>query len=102
METLSEAVDRLTAAGYRDQFRADGEGLRSTVDGCVHEPEALIIDEVVRFEGPTDPGDEAVVFALRCPEHDTRGTYTAAFGAGMDAGDAEVMRRLALHARGAQ
>ncbi len=37
-ETLSEAVDRLTFAGYEDSFRAEPDGLRAVVAGVLHRP----------------------------------------------------------------
>ena len=94
METLSQAVDRLTAAGYRDDFRAESGGLRAVGTGCLHEPEALVIEEVVRFEGASDPEDEATLFALRCTTYDARGTYVVAYGPAIDPLDAEMVRRL--------
>jgi hypothetical protein len=94
METLSQAVDRLTAAGYRDDFRAEAGGLRARGTGCVHEPEALVIEEALRFEGESDPQDESLLFALRCPTHDVRGTYVVAYGPGIGALDGEMVRRL--------
>jgi hypothetical protein len=94
METLSQAVDRLSAAGYREAFRAEAGGLRAVGAGCIHEPEALVIEEALRFEGASDPEDEAAVFALRCAEHGARGTYVVAFGPGMDPLDGEMVRRL--------
>lgn len=95
MESLSEALKRLTAAGYREDFRAEPGGLRAMGTRCLHEPESLVVEEVVRFEGPSDPQDEAVLFALRCGVHGTRGTYVAAYGPAMDPLDAEMVRRLA-------
>jgi hypothetical protein len=94
METLSEAVARLTAADYRDGFRAERGGLRAIGTRCLHEPESLVIEEIVRFEGASDPGDEAVLFALRCAIHGTRGTYVVTFGPSVDSLDAEMVRRL--------
>src|SRR5205809_403646 len=93
-ETLAHVVNRLSAAGYTDDFRAETEGLRAVQAGCIHAPESLAIDEVVRFEGITDPDDEAIVFALRCEAHGTKGTYVAAYGPKMPALDAEMIRRL--------
>ncbi len=93
-ETLSEVVDRMSVAGYRDDFRAEPDGLRALPSGCIHRPESLTIDEVVRFEGMTNPDDEAVVFALRCGEHGTKGTYVTSYGPQMSASDAEMVRRL--------
>lgn len=94
VETIAQAVNRLSAAGYADDFRAEAEGLRAVRAGCVHAPETLSVDEVVRFEGMTDPDDEAIVFALRCTPHGTKGTYTTSYGAKMTPSDAEMVRRL--------
>ena len=93
-ETVSDAVDRLSAAGYTDDFRAESEGLRAAGTGCVHPPESLIIDEIVRFEGDTDPDDEAIVFALRCTSHGIKGTYAVPYGVNLPAIDAEMVQRL--------
>jgi len=94
METLSEAVERLSAAGYRDDFRAEAGGLRAVRARCMHEPEVLVIEELLRFEGATDPQDEAMLFALHCTTHDVRGTYVVAYGPTMDPADGEMVRRL--------
>ena len=98
VETLADAVNRLTAAGYEDDYRAEPNGLRAVGTGCVHAPESLIIDEVVRFEGSSNPDDEAIVFALRCEAQATRGTYVIAYGAQTPALDAEMTRRLRVRA----
>ena len=94
METLSQAIERLTAAGYREDFRAERNGLRAVGTDCIHEPEAMLIEEAVRFEGASDPGDESILFALRCATHDVRGTYVVAYGPAMDPADAKMVRRL--------
>ena len=93
-ETLRDAVDRLSAAGYTDDFRAEPEGLRAVAAGCFHAPESLIIEEIVRFEGVTDPDDEAIVFALRCPLHGVKGTYTVPYGVNVPEIDTEMIQRL--------
>ena len=94
METVREALERLDRMGYVDEFRADGDGLRSRATGAIAPPETFRVDEIVRFEGESDPSDESAIFALRSPEGGARGTYTVAFGTLMDAGDAEMVRRL--------
>ncbi len=93
-ETLSEAVDRLTVAGYEDSFRAEPDGLRAVVAGVLHRPESLVVEEIVSFEGISDPADEAMVLALHCREDGIKGTYTVPFGPGIGALDAEMIRRL--------
>ena len=94
MEDLAHAVERLTKAGYRDDFRAERGGLRAVEAGQLFEPEALVVDEVERFEGESDPGDEAVVFALSSEASGTRGTYVVTYGTYVNPIDAEMMRRL--------
>jgi hypothetical protein len=94
MESVSEALQRLTAGGYEDDYRAEARGLRSRLNGTVHPPEVFRIDELVRFEGDSDPSDESAVFALTLEVDSTRGTYTVAFGPMMDAMDADMVGRL--------
>ena len=60
----------------------------------MHPPESLIVDEIVRFEGITDPDDEAIVFALRCQVHGIRGTYAVPYGAKLPEIDTEMVQRL--------
>ncbi len=93
-ETLSQAVDRLTALVYTDEFRAEPDGMRAIAAGILYRPESLVVEEVARFEGITDPADEAIVLALHCREDGLKGTYTVPFGPGIGALDAEMMRRL--------
>jgi hypothetical protein len=93
METLSEAIGRLEAAGYREAFRATREGLRALASGQSYAPESLAVDERLRFEGPTDPADESILFALRTSDG-VRGTWAIAYGPGADPLDAEIARRL--------
>lgn len=42
METLAHAVERLTAEGYRDDFRAERGRLRAVGTDCLHEPDSLV------------------------------------------------------------
>ena len=93
-ESLSQAVDRLTAQGYTDDFRAEPDGMRAVVAGVLYRPESLVVEEIGRFEGISDPADEAIVLALHCREDGIKGTYTLPYGPEMGALDAEMMRRL--------
>jgi hypothetical protein len=94
METLSEALQRLTADGYTDDFRAEPGGLKGRSSDKVHPPEAFRVDDIVRFEGDSDPSDESAIFALALPAHGTKGTYTVIYGPLMDPLDALMVGRL--------
>ncbi len=90
METMSEATARLRAAGYGENWIAEGGMLRCFTCTAIYDPELVTVDEVVRFEGPSDPGDEAILFALSAPcGH--RGQYSAAFGPDTSVEDVEVI-----------
>lgn len=94
LETMQHAMARLEAAGYTGSFRAEGGVLCCTTCGCQVEPEAVTIDEVVRFEGASDPDEQAALFALDCGGCSMKGTYAVVFGPGMPAEDGDVVRRL--------
>jgi len=94
MESMVDALRRFGKRGYTDEFQAKPGGLRSLATGKVFPPEGLIVEDVARFEGASDPGDEATIFALRSEEGETRGTYTVTFGPAMDVLDAEMVPRL--------
>ena len=99
METVAEALRRLTAGGYPDSYRAEARGLQSRLNGTVHPPDRFRVDEVVRFEGDSDPSEESAVFALTSEADSTRGTYTVAYGPMMDTLDAEMVGRLPSRSR---
>jgi hypothetical protein len=94
METLREAITRLERGGYRAIFRARQGGFVDLSSGRLHAPESLEVDEIVRFEGESDPGDEAALFALRTRDG-SRGTYVTTFGPYADPLGAELVKRLA-------
>jgi len=93
-ETLSDAIRRLSDRGFTHDLRAEHGRLRDLATGESHDPEFLRIDEVVRFEGESDPDEQAVLFALGSPRGTPLGTYSAVFGAAMPPEDGEVVRKL--------
>ena len=94
METMVDAMRRFGKRGYTDAFQAHPKGLRSVATDRVFPPEELVVEDVARFEGDSDPGDEATIFALRSHAGEVRGTYTVTFGTDMDALDAVMVPRL--------
>jgi hypothetical protein len=95
MQTISEALTQLDSKGFRDAFRAEPGGLRALAAGRSFSPESLVVEDVRRFEGESDPDDMAILFALRSPAGDVRGTFTSQYGPKLsDPQSAEVVRRL--------
>ena len=97
LETMQAALARLEGEGYTDEFRAEADGLHhlhpAGEDEHVMAPEDLVVREVVRFEGASDPDEQAAVFALEC-ECGIKGTYVVTYGPGMSPEDNEVVLRL--------
>jgi hypothetical protein len=98
MDTLTETLDRLTAAGFVDDLVAVDGGLRGVVTHERFDPRELVVVEVVRFEGASDPDDEAIVFALARPDGAPLGTYTLPYGPDTGDTDAEVVAHLTRRA----
>lgn len=91
-ESLSSAMRRLSQAGYPSvDATEDGELL---LGGQPAPPEDVIIDEVVRFEGETDPADEQILFALQHKKTGARGTWLSTFGAHMTEAQTRIAQRL--------
>ncbi len=96
METISQAVGRLSEEGYTEQCRAEVGGVRFLDDGAIYEPEQVVVEEVIRLEGTSAPDEESVVFALRSPDGQSRGTLCMSYGSQMDPIDSEVIARLTV------
>ena len=94
METLSEAIERLRAAGYGADFVPTEDGrLRCPACNSTHDPAEMHIDEQLRFEGESDPADMSLLVALTC-DCGAKGLYTTQFGADISPEDAAVVRAL--------
>ena len=82
-DTLSEAVNDLQKRGYTYDFFISEE------KECVYcqdqslelSPDEFAIDEIYRFEGMSDPGDESIVFAISSQMHAIKGIVINSFGA---------------------
>lgn len=94
METLREALERLENRNFKESLLPRPGGMLARSGAGAVAPESLVIEEVVRFEGESDPGDEAVLFALRSQDEKIRGTFVASYGAYTEPDSAAVIRRL--------
>src|SRR5690242_14307242 len=86
---MSGVVDRLTSGGYEDTWKGEARGIRALQSGHVHTPDELLIESSDRFEGFSDPDDQAMVMAVRCPSDGCSGTYTVPYGKDMSVIDGD-------------
>jgi hypothetical protein len=93
-DTVTEAVALLEADGYTANFFPRSHALHCTACGADPDPSGSIVDRIFRFEGPSNPDDEAIVLAVRCPICGARGVVVSAYGPSADPDDVEVLLSL--------
>jgi len=91
-ETVTEAVQYLAARGYTDSFALAAEGLSGS-DAQLHALESAAVDYRFRFEGESDPGDEAIVLGITCAGRH-RGVLVSGFGPSADPAHVAVLLAL--------
>lgn len=93
--TIHDALQEFEARGFRSQFAAREGGSLECVE-CNHRliPDDVVLRDMERIEGVSDPSDMVLVGALECPVCHARGTATIAVGTHAPAEDAEVLRHL--------
>jgi hypothetical protein len=79
-ETVTDAVQLLESEGYTTEFTLNVRSFRCEACRHHHAPARLAIDRTFRFEGPSDPGDEAIVLGVTCPDCGARGVIVSAYG----------------------
>jgi hypothetical protein len=83
-ETVTAAVQLLEARGFSGSFRVADAGVHCVACAVDHRPSALAVRATFRFEGTSDPGDEAIVLGVECPACGVRGIVVSAFGPDAD------------------
>ena len=78
--SVTEAIALLEADGYRSDFSFMDGSVRCGACGRSHQPTQLVVRHTFRFEGDTDPGDEAIVLGIECPACGMRGAVVSAYG----------------------
>ena len=77
-ETLSQAMNALNEAGFKEGFKAEPDGIVGTFSGKSYQPEELKIVQSHRFDGMTNPQDDSIVFAIEAQDG-TKGTLVMSY-----------------------
>jgi hypothetical protein len=89
--SLVETIARFRMDRYDGDFEIVDGQLRCPGCGASCGPGDVTIVDVARFEGMSDPDDEAVLFALMCSRCSTRGLLVSAYGPLVDGETAAVL-----------
>ncbi len=93
MKTLSSTTRKLSANGYVTQFKALKEGLESLETHEVYAPDEVKIINFYRFEGESDPSDNAILYVIETSRGE-KGTLTDAYGVYTDLKVSEFVKQV--------
>jgi hypothetical protein len=73
MTTMTEVIEHLRKAGYIEDFNLQQNSLLCSSKHFNVFHNEFVIDKVYRFEGDSDPADEATAYAISSPKYDIKG-----------------------------
>ena len=94
MNTLSEVMNKLKVQGYESDLNLKGNCLICAGTDLQIYPEDFQVDQIYRFEGTSDPGDEAIVYAISSEKHKVKGVLVNGYGIYTDEATDEMMKAL--------
>jgi hypothetical protein len=80
MKSLSTCLNKMISDGYEEDYKVTERGLESLQKGKVYKPEQVQIINFFRFEGMSDPDDNAILYVI---ETDDGGKGTVIDGYGI-------------------
>jgi hypothetical protein len=87
-DTLSQVLSQLRNEGYTEDLN------RQNMNPLWHDPDAYLIDGTYRFEGATNPDDEAILYALSSAYYHIKGVLTNGYGPSADPIVAAIAQKL--------
>lgn len=95
MTTVSEILNKLNSEGYSVDFNLKENCLVCQGNALEIDPDDFVVDRHFRFEGLSDPGDEAIVYAISSAKHDIKGVLVNGYGISSDPMSNKMIKALA-------
>jgi hypothetical protein len=96
MTTLTEILEKLKEEGYTVDFNLRHNCLECAENSLQIHPEDFKVDRYFRFEGDSNPDDEAIVYAISSEKNDIKGTLVNGYGTYADDITEELIQALKL------
>ncbi len=80
MESLTEVINELKKQGYLEDFNLQQNSLECRNGRFKVFADEFKVDKFYRFEGETNPSDEAILYAISSNKHGIKGILVNAFG----------------------
>jgi hypothetical protein len=84
MKSLVSCLNHMVSEGYAEDFKVTPLGLESVESGKHYQPEEVRIVSFFRFEGESNPDDNAILYVIETADG-TKGTLVDAYGIYTDA-----------------
>ena len=97
MTTVTEVINNLRKEGYVEDFNLQQNCLQCRAGHYSVFHNEFVIDKVYRFEGDSDPADEATVYAISSPKYDIKGILVNGAGIYSDALTDEMLDSLKIN-----
>jgi hypothetical protein len=98
--TLSETINGLSKEGYTLDFNISKERIVCHQTNAEFEPEDFEIDKAYRFEGASNPDDQAVLYAISSAKFGVKGILVNGYGISADEATDAIISKLKIHPEG--
>jgi hypothetical protein len=95
--TVSETINGLKNEGYILDFNIKKDCIVCQKTNTVLSPDDFEIDKVFRFEGVSNPDDEAIVYAISSTKFNAKGTLVNGYGIYADEATTVLIEKLKIH-----
>lgn len=93
-QTLTEALNALRKQGYIEDFNLKKNWIENVKGEHKLFHTDFVVDSFYRFEGMTDPADEAILYAISSDKINIKGVLVDGYGISADPDSVELMSKL--------
>ena len=93
MKSLAACLNKMITDGYKEDFKITGEGLLWLQKNKIYKPGQVHIVNFFRFEGNSDPDDNAILYVIETDEG-ARGTLVDGYGIYADPDVAKFIKQV--------
>ena len=97
--TLSGTMNELRKEGYTEDFNLQQNCLECRNGEFKVFADEFKIDKFFRFEGESNPSDQAILYAISSDKHDVKGVLVNAYGIYSDSVTDEMLEKLDIRNR---
>jgi len=93
-QTVVEALTDMKKRGFTLDFNLANGTLHNSNENIYLRPEDFSIVELYRFEGPSDPADNTIVYGIESEKYKVKGVFLNAYGVYSDDVSEELLKKL--------